>query len=65
MTWFLVVLFAVAGGGMEVREGWYPLEQPSYEVCVESVDRVIAYLNSIDAAAVAYCRGTPNVGENI
>ena len=65
MTWFLVILFLVAGGGVEIKEGWYPLKQPNYSVCVESVERVIAYLDSIDAAAVAYCRGTPTQGESV
>ena len=65
MTWFLVILFLVAGGGVEVKEGWYPLKMSNYSVCVESVIRVIAYLDSIDANAVAYCRGTPTQGDNV
>ena len=65
MTWFLVILFLTAGGEAEIKEGWYPLQMSNYSVCVESVVRVIAYLDSIDAAAVAYCRGTPTQGDDV
>ena len=65
MTWFLVVLFLVAGGGVEIREGWYPLEQPNQYVCGKSVERVITYLDSIGATAVAYCQLIPMKGKNI
>ena len=65
MTWFLVILFLVAGGGIEIRDGWYPLEQPNEYECSKSVERVIAYLDSADLAAVAYCQLIPMQGENV
>ena len=56
MTWFLVILFLTAGGGAEIKEGWYPLAQPNEYVCGKSVEQVISYLDSIGAVAVAYCQ---------
>ncbi len=56
MTWFLVILFLMADGSLGMKEGWYPLEQPNLEVCGESVERVISYLSSVDAVAIAFCK---------
>ncbi len=55
MTWFLVVLFLMADGSLGMKEGWGPLEQTSYEACVEGVDTLVDYLNTLDIAAIVSC----------
>ncbi len=55
MTWFLVVLFQMADGSLEMKEGWGPHEQTSYEECVEGVDTLVDYLSLIGAPAIVSC----------
>ncbi len=55
MTWFLIVLFLTINGGLETKEGWSPLQQPNLATCQQSLERVVAYLNSIEVAAVISC----------
>ena len=66
MTWFLVVVFLTINGGLETKEGWSPLQQPNLATCKQSLERVVAYLNSVEVAAVVSCVqfGT-NEGEKV
>ena len=42
MEWFLVVYFLVNGSWIEAdkinKEGWSPIVQPTYNVCVEKIN---------------------------
>ena len=42
MEWFLVVYFLVSGSWIEAdkinKEGWSPIVQPSYNVCIEKIN---------------------------
>jgi len=42
MEWFIVVYFLVSGSWIEAdklnKEGWSPIVQPSYKVCIEKIN---------------------------
>ena len=42
MNWFLVVYFLVNGSWIEAdqlsKEGWSPITQPSYEICIQKIN---------------------------
>ena len=42
MNWFIVVYFLVNGSWIEAdkleKEGWSPIEQPSYEICFQKIN---------------------------
>ena len=42
MEWFLVVFFLVNGSWIEAdkinKEGWSPIVQPTYNVCIEKIN---------------------------
>ena len=42
MNWFIVVYFIVNGSWIEVdklnKEGWSPIEQSNYNVCIEKIN---------------------------
>ena len=42
MNWFIVVYFLVKGtwieGDVLEKEGWSPIIQPSYEVCIQKIN---------------------------
>ena len=42
MNWFIVVYFLVNGSWIEAdkleKEGWSPIEQPSYEICIKKIN---------------------------
>ena len=42
MEWFLVVYFLVNGSWIEAdkinKEGWSPIVQPTYNVCIEKIN---------------------------
>ena len=42
MEWFLVVYFLVNGSWIEAdkinKEGWSPIAQPTYNVCIEKIN---------------------------
>ena len=42
MNWFIVVYFLVNGSWIEAgkldKEGWSPITQPNYEVCMQKIN---------------------------
>ena len=42
MNWFIVVYFLINGSWIEAdnlkKEGWSPIEQPSYEICIQKIN---------------------------
>ena len=42
MEWFLVVYFLVNGSWIEAdkinKEGWSPIVQPTYNICIEKIN---------------------------
>ena len=42
MNWFLVVYFLVNGSWIEAdqlsKEGWSPITQPNYKVCIQKIN---------------------------
>ena len=42
MNWFIVVYFLVNGSWIEAdqleKEGWSPISQPSYEICIQKIN---------------------------
>ena len=42
MNWFIVVYFLVNGSWIEAeklgKEGWSPILQPNFEVCIEKIN---------------------------
>ena len=42
MNWFLVVYFLVSGSWIEAdqlgKEGWSPITQPNYKVCIQKIN---------------------------
>ena len=42
MNWFIVVYFLVNGSWIEAdklkKEGWSPIEQPSYKICIQKIN---------------------------
>ena len=42
MSWFIVVYFLVNGAWTEAdklgKEGWSPITQPSYEICIQKIN---------------------------
>ena len=42
MNWFIVVYFLVNGSWIEAgqleKEGWSPIEQASYEICIKKIN---------------------------
>jgi len=42
MNWFIVVYFLINGSWIEAdkldKEGWSPIEQPSYQVCIKKIN---------------------------
>ena len=42
MNWFIVVFFLVNGSWVEAdklnKEGWSPITQPNYEVCIQKIN---------------------------
>ena len=42
MNWFIVVYFLVNGSWIEAdklnKEGWSPITQPNYEVCIQKIN---------------------------
>jgi len=42
MNWFIVVYFLINGNWIDAdslkKEGWSPIEQPSYKICIEKIN---------------------------
>ena len=42
MNWFIVVYFLVSGSWIEAdqlgKEGWSPITQPNYKVCIQKIN---------------------------
>ena len=42
MNWFIVVYFLIQGSWIEAdqlgKEGWSPITQPSYEICIQKIN---------------------------
>ena len=51
MNWFIVVYFLVNGSWIEAdqleKEGWSPISQPSYEICIKKINESNNRFNKI------------------
>ena len=71
MDWFLVVYFLVSGSWIEAekinKEGWSPILQPTYEVCINKINesnnrfKKIADYREIDLDIKFQCECRKNI----
>ena len=51
MNWFIVVYFLVNGSWVEAdklgKEGWSPIIQPNYEICIQKINESNKRFNKI------------------
>ena len=76
MNWFIVVYFFVNGSWTEAdilkKEGWSPIEQPSYEICMKKINesnerfkKIADYRNTeLDIKFTCECRKNENSKNN-
>ena len=71
MNWFIVVYFLVNGSWIEAdqleKEGWSPISQPSYEICIQKINesnnrfKKIAEYREIEADINFKCECRENI----
>ena len=74
MEWFLVVYFLVNGSWIEAdkinKEGWSPIVQPTYNVCIEKINdsnerfRKIADYREIEVDIKFKCECRENIEQS-
>ena len=71
MNWFIVVYFLINGSWIEAdkleKEGWSPITQPSYEICIQKINesnnrfKKIAEYREIDVDINFRCECRKNI----